>query len=97
MDKEKLLEAYESVLLNEATEEDQVSKALEKIFGVKVAKVEVRRKIDIQWRGGIIDQDSPEFFDKIDAFEAVVAKKLKKQGIRTFVNWNLTNLEIKEI
>jgi hypothetical protein len=97
MEKEKLQEAYEAVMLNEANEETQIAKALEKIFGVKVQKVEVRREIEIRFRP-LIDQEEFENFDKIDAFEEFVEKKLKKKGISPFVEWKgLTYVTIKEI
>lgn len=97
MEKEKLQEAYAEVMLNEASDETQIAKTLEKIFGVKVNKVEVRRKITIGFRP-LIDQEDFDSFDKIDAFEDFVEKKLKKRGISPFVNWKgLTYIEIEEI
>lgn len=97
MSKEKLQEAYEAVMLNEANDETQVAKALEKVFGVKVQKVEVRREIEIRFRP-MIDQEDFDNFDKIDAFEEFVEKKLKKKGMSVFVDWKgLTYIKIKEI
>lgn len=93
MEKEKLQEAYEAVMLNEANEEIQLARALEKIFGVKVKNVDVKKTITIQFRP-MIDNEEMENFSKIDAFEDIVKKKLK----RAIVNWdNLTSIKIEEL
>jgi hypothetical protein len=92
-EKQKIQEAYESILLNEANEEVQFGKALEKLFGVKIKSINVKKNIQIKFKGQI-DQEEMENFSKIDAFEDFVNKKLKN----AIIDWgNYNSINIKEL
>lgn len=93
-EKQKIQEAYENMLINEANEEVQFGKAIEKLFGVKIKNINVKKNIEIRFKGQI-DQEDMDNFSKIDAFEEFVNKKLKNNAI---IDWkNLNSVKIEEL
>ncbi len=80
-EKEKIQEAYENSILNESAEM-QIKKAIEKVFPAKVKKTEVKRKI-IMHLSDFVDNEDFVNFDKIDAVEEFIKKKIKG----SIVNW----------
>lgn len=99
MDIKKVQEAYRKVILedkeqqlNEANEEIQLARAFEKIFGVKVKKVDVKKTIEIHHKG-LVDADEFENYQKVNDFEELVNKKFKNVKI----DWeHLTYVKIEE-
>ena len=74
-EKEKIQEAYEDSILSESSDM-AIKKAIEKVFPVKVKKMETKRKI-IFHLSDFVDNEDFDSFSKIDAVEDFIKKKIK--------------------
>lgn len=90
-EKEKIQEAYEDSILSESSDM-AIKKAIEKVFPVKVKKMETKRKIIIHL-SDFIDNEDFDSFSKIDAVEDFIKKKIKN----SIVNFNGRTIEIEEL
>ena len=90
-DKEKIQEAYVNSIINESSEM-AVKKAIEKVFPVKVKKMEVKKKI-IFHLSDFVDDANFDNFGKIDAIQNFIKKKYKD----SIVNFKGRTIEIEEL
>jgi len=90
-EKEKIQEAYENSIINESSE-TQVKSAVEKLFSIKVKKIEVKRKI-IFHLSDFIDDEDMDNFSKIDAIEDLIKKKYKD----SIVKFKTRTIEVEEL
>ena len=90
-EKEKIQKAYEDSVLNESSE-IQVKTAIEKIFPVKVKKVDVKRKIVFEL-SSFIDNEDFDNIGKMDAIEEFIKKKFKN----SIVSFNGYTIEVEEL
>lgn len=88
---DKIQEAYEGSIINESSE-NQVKKAIEKVFPVKVKKTDVRRKI-IFHLSDFVDDEDMNNFSKIDAITDLIKKKYKG----SIVNFKGRTIELEEL
>jgi len=90
-EKEKIQEAYVDSIINESSEM-QVKKAIEKVFPVKVKKVDIKKKL-IFHLSDFIDDEELENFSKIDAIEDLIKKKYKD----SIVKFKGRTIEVEEL
>jgi hypothetical protein len=90
-EKERILEAYVNSILSESSE-NQVSKAISKVFPVKVKKIEMKRKI-IFHLSDFVDEENFDNFDKIDSVTNFIKKKYKD----AIVNFKGRTIEVEEL
>ncbi len=88
---EKIQKAYEDTILSESSE-TQVKSAIEKLFPVKVKKIEVKRKL-IFHLSDFIDDEDMDNFSKIDAIEDLIKKKYKD----SIVKFKTRTIEVEEL
>ena len=90
-EKERIQEAYEDSIINESSEM-QIKNAIEKVFSVKVKKIDVKRKIIFQL-SDFVDNEDFDSFSKIDAVEDFIKKKIKN----SIVEFKGRTIEIEEL
>jgi len=88
---DSIQEAYQDSILNESSEM-AVKKAIEKVFPVKVKKVDVKRKI-IFHLSDFVDEEDFDSFGKIDAVTDFIKKKYKG----SIVNFKGRTIELEEL
>jgi hypothetical protein len=89
--KERIQEAYEDSILNESSE-TQIKSAIEKLFSIKVKKIEIKRKI-IFHLSDFVDDEDMDNFSKIDAIEDMIKKKYKD----SIVKFKTRTIEVEEL
>ena len=90
-EKEKIQEAYVNSILSESVER-QVSKAISKVFPVKVKKVEMKKKV-VFHLSDFVDEEDFDNFDKIDAVTDFIKKKYKD----AIVDFKGRTIEVTEL
>jgi hypothetical protein len=90
-EKEKIQEAYMVSVVNESAD-IQVKKAIEKVFSVKVKKIDVKKKFIIHL-SDFIDNEDFDNFGKIDAIDNFIKKKYKD----SIIEWKGRTIEIEEL
>ena len=90
-EKEKIQEAYENSIINESSE-TQIKSAIEKLFSVKVKKIEIKRKL-IFHLSDFVDDEDMDNFSKIDAIEDLIKKKYKD----SIVKFKTRTIEVEEL
>lgn len=90
-EKEKIQEAYENSIINESSE-TQIKSAIEKLFSIKVKKIEIKRKI-IFHLSDFVDDEDMDNFSKIDAIEDMIKKKYKD----SIVKFKTRTIEVEEL
>ena len=88
---DKIQEAYVHSIINESSE-TQVKKAIEKVFPVKVKKVDIKKKL-IFHLSDFIDDEEMDNFSKIDAIEDLIKKKYKD----SIVKFKGRTIEVEEL
>ena len=88
---DKIQEAYVDSIINESSE-TQVKKAIEKVFSVKVRKVDVKKKL-IFHLSDFVDDEDMDNFGKIDAIEDLIKKKYKD----SIVKFKGRTIEVEEL
>lgn len=89
---DKIQEAYNQILLNEANEENIIKKAIEKVFDVRVKKIEEKRKFTF-YLSDFIDNGDFDNLSKVDAVEEVIEKKIKNP----LIEWKGRTIEVEEL
>lgn len=90
-EKEKIQEAYENSILNENSEM-AVKSSIEKLFSVKVNKIDIKKKIIFNLSDFVDDEDFDNF-KKIDTIEKFIKSKYKN----SIVNFKGRTIEIEEL
>ncbi len=90
-EKRKIQEAYEKSILNESSEL-QVKKAIQNGFGVKVKKIEEKKKV-IFHLSDFVDNEDFDNFSMIDKVEDFIKKKYKD----AIVEWKGRTVEVTEL
>lgn len=88
---ERIQRAYEDSILNESADR-QVAAAIEKVFAVKVKKIEEKKKM-IFHLSDFVDNEDFDNFGKIDAVEKFIKKKYKD----AIVEWKTRTVEVTEL